>query len=59
MFILAPGPTISCMPSADWRLTSASSVPAPIWSGAYVSYGDAVFVFIDPPTLRKLSKLTA
>ena len=32
-------------------------VPAPIWSGAYVSYGDAVFVFIDPPTLRKLSKL--
>ena len=34
-------------------------VPAPIWSGAYVSYGDAVFVFIDPPTLRKLSKLTA
>ncbi len=34
-------------------------VPSPIWSGAYVSYGDAVFVFIDPPTLRKLSKLTA
>lgn len=32
-------------------------VPAPIWSGAYVSFGDAVFVFIDPPTLRKLSKL--
>jgi hypothetical protein len=32
-------------------------VPAPVWSGAYVSYGDAVFVFIDPPTLRKLSKL--
>lgn len=32
-------------------------VPAAIWSGAYVSFGDAVFVFIDPPTLRKLSKL--
>jgi hypothetical protein len=29
-----------------------------IWSGAYVSFGDAVFVFIDPPTLRKLSRLT-
>jgi hypothetical protein len=28
-----------------------------IWSGAYVSFGDAVFVFIDPPTLRKLSRL--
>jgi predicted component of type VI protein secretion system len=32
-------------------------VPAEVWSGAYVSFGDAVFVFIDPPTLRKLSKL--
>ena len=30
---------------------------AAIWPGAYVSFGDAVFVFIDPPTLRKLSKL--
>ncbi len=29
-----------------------------VWSGAYVSFGDAVFVFIDPPTLRKLSRLT-
>ena len=28
-----------------------------LWSGAYVSFGDAVFVFIDPPTLRKLSRL--
>ena len=28
-----------------------------IWSGAYVSFGDAVFVFIDPPTLHKLSRL--
>ena len=31
--------------------------PTSIWAGAYVSFGDAVFVFIDPPTLRKLSKL--
>jgi hypothetical protein len=29
----------------------------PLWPGAYVSFGDGVFVFIDPPTLRKLSKL--
>ena len=29
----------------------------PLWSGAYVSLGDAVFVFIDPPTLRKLARL--
>lgn len=28
-----------------------------VWSGAYVSFGDAVFVFIDPPTLRKLARL--
>jgi hypothetical protein len=35
-----------------------AGVRMPIWSGAYVSFGDAVFVFIDPPTLRKLSKLT-
>jgi len=28
-----------------------------IWSGAYVSFGDAIFVFIDPAMLRKLSKL--
>ncbi len=35
----------------------AAGVPQAIWSGAYVSFGDAVFVFIDPPTLRKLSKI--
>jgi len=29
-----------------------------IGSGAYVSFGDAVFVFLDAPTLRKLSRLT-
>ncbi len=28
-----------------------------IWSGVYLSFGDAVFVFIDPPTLRKLARL--
>lgn len=32
-------------------------VPAAVWAGAYVSFGDALFVFIDPPTLRKLAKL--
>jgi hypothetical protein len=32
-------------------------VRSPIWSGAYVSFGDALFVFIDPPTLKKLSIL--
>lgn len=32
-------------------------VKTPLWSGAYVSFGDAVFVFIDPPTLRKLARL--
>ena len=32
-------------------------VRTPIWSGAYVSFGDAVYVFIDPPTLRKLARL--
>ena len=35
------------------------SEPAAVWSGAYVGFGDAVFVFIDPPTLRKLSKLVS
>jgi pSer/pThr/pTyr-binding forkhead associated (FHA) protein len=34
-----------------------SGVKTALWSGAYVSFGDAVFVFIDPPTLRKLSRL--
>jgi hypothetical protein len=29
-----------------------------IWSGAYISFGDALYVFIDPQTLRKLSSLT-
>lgn len=32
-------------------------VPAAVWSGAHVAFGDAVFVFLDPPTLRKLAKL--
>ncbi len=29
----------------------------PIWSGAYISFGDALFVFIDPAMIRKLSSL--
>jgi hypothetical protein len=28
-----------------------------VWPGAYVSFGDTVFVFIDPPTLHKLARL--
>lgn len=43
--------------------TCINSEPVPpgektaLWSGVYVSFGDAVYVFIDPPTLRKLSRL--
>lgn len=32
-------------------------VPAVVYAGAQLSFGDAVFVFIDPPTLRKLARL--
>lgn len=32
-------------------------VPGAVWSGAHVAFGDALFVFLDPPTLRKLAKL--
>ncbi len=28
-----------------------------LWSGVYLSFGDAVFVFLDPPTVRKLARL--
>lgn len=35
----------------------AAGIRSSLWSGAYVSFGDAVYVFIDPPTLRKLSRL--
>lgn len=28
-----------------------------VWSGAFVGFGDSVFVFLDPSTLRKLSRL--
>lgn len=34
-----------------------SGVRTSLWSGAYLSFGDAVYVFIDPPTLRKLARL--
>ncbi len=30
-----------------------------LWSGAYVSLASEVFVFIDPPTLRKLARAMA
>jgi hypothetical protein len=29
-----------------------------VWPGAYVAFGDTVYVFIDPPNLDKLSRLT-
>ena len=32
-------------------------VPAAVWAGAHVAFGDALYVFLDPPTLRKLAKL--
>jgi hypothetical protein len=32
-------------------------VAAPVYAGAQVAFGDAVFVFIDPPTLRKLARI--
>ncbi len=35
----------------------APGVPAAVYAGAQLSFGDAVFVFIDPPTLRKLARL--
>jgi len=28
-----------------------------VWSGAYVCFGDAVYVFLDPPTVRQLTRL--
>lgn len=30
---------------------------AQVWSGAYVCFGDAIYVFLDPPTLRQLARL--
>jgi hypothetical protein len=35
----------------------APGLPSSVWSGAHVAFGDALFVFLDPPTVRKLSKL--
>jgi hypothetical protein len=42
------------------RVNGQSLTPgaaAPIYAGAQVAFGDATFVFIDPPTLRKLARL--
>jgi hypothetical protein len=33
-------------------------VAIPVYSGAQIAFGDATFVFIDPPTLRKLARIT-
>lgn len=35
----------------------APGVPVAVYAGVQLSFGDAVFVFIDPPTLRKLARL--
>lgn len=32
-------------------------IASPLYAGAQVAFGDAVFVFIDPPTLRKLARI--
>ncbi|MBE7450957.1 MAG: FHA domain-containing protein [Kofleriaceae bacterium] len=37
----------------------APGVAAPVYAGAQVAFGDAVFVFIDPPTLRKLARIAS
>lgn len=34
-----------------------SGIRSVLWPGAYVSLGDATFVFIDPVTIKRLSKL--
>lgn len=36
-----------------------AGVRSSIWPGAYLSFGEAVYVFIDPPTLRKLARLAS
>ena len=38
------------------QLTPGHAVP--VYSGAQIAFGDATFVFIDPPTLRKLARIT-
>lgn len=37
--------------------TLAPGAAAAVYAGAQVAFGDATFVFIDPPTLRKLARL--
>lgn len=37
--------------------TLAPGTAAPVYAGAQVAFGDATFVFLDPPTLRKLARL--
>jgi len=39
--------------------TLVEGEPIPLYSGAHIAFGDAVFVFIDPPTLRKLSRIAS
>lgn len=35
----------------------APGTATPVYAGAQVAFGDATFVFLDPPTLRKLARL--
>jgi pSer/pThr/pTyr-binding forkhead associated (FHA) protein len=35
----------------------APGAAAAVYAGAQVAFGDATFVFIDPPTLRKLARI--
>jgi pSer/pThr/pTyr-binding forkhead associated (FHA) protein len=35
----------------------APGARAHVWAGCYTGFGDAVYVFLDPPTLRQLARL--
>jgi hypothetical protein len=58
-------------PHSEFALSDASSrngtyingerlvpeTPRALWAGAFISFGAAIFVFLDPATLRKLAQL--
>jgi hypothetical protein len=35
----------------------AAGAATPVYAGAQIAFGDATFVFVDPPTVRKLARL--
>ena len=35
---------------------TVAGIATPLWAGAYISFGEAVYVFFDTPTLRHLAK---